>query len=113
MFGIYPPGGPWSGNLIGQNTDSTGLWYGYDSTPVSIVQTIYLNPNGDKLAWGLTAGTNASVTFNSLYRGNYTWSSTTRTIFFFAYDNAGSARWKRITYYPARFSDAQLAALTQ
>jgi len=113
VLGITPSAGVVPGNLIYQNTDSNGTWYTYDSGILELVQTVSLNPNGNKFAWGLTAGASSVAVKDGVTRGNYSWSSVTRTGFLIGTENNGSIRWKRLTYYPVRLPDAQLQALTQ
>jgi hypothetical protein len=111
-FGISPVGGPWSGNLIGQNTDSNGIWYTYDTGILELVQTINLNPSGNKFAWGLTAGASSVGVKDGVTLGNYSWSDITRSSLIIGSDSAGAIRWRRLTYYPVRLPDAQLQTLT-
>jgi hypothetical protein len=112
VLGITPSAGVLPGNLIYQNTDSNGTWYTYDSGILELVQTVNLNPNGNKFAWGLTAGASSVAVKDGVTRGNYLWSSVTRTGFLIGTENNGSIRWKRLSYYPVRLADLALQYLT-
>jgi hypothetical protein len=112
VLGITPSVGFLPGNLIYQNSDSNGIWYTADSGILELVLTINLNPNGNKFAWGLTAGASSVAVKDGVTRGNYSWSSITRTGFLIGTENNGFIRWKSLTYYPVRLPDAQLQALT-
>ena len=112
-FGISPVAGPWGGNLIGQNTDSQGTWYAYDAGSLELIQTINLNPNGNKFAWGLTSGSNTSVVKDgTILSGGFLWGTLQRTALSIGTDSGGSIRWQRLTFYPKRLSNTQLQALT-
>lgn len=112
-FGISPVAGPWGGNLIGQNTDSQGTWYAYDAGFLGLIQTINLNPNGNKFAWGLTSGSNTSVVKDgTILSGGFLWGTLQRTALSIGTDSGGSIRWQRLTYYPKRLTNQQLQALT-
>ena len=112
VFGITPVSGPWTGNLIGQNTDSNGTWYSYDSSFSGLIQTSNLSSSVNKFSWGLTSGSSSSVVVDGTIKSSFNWGSVTRTSVFLSYDFSGSMRWNRILYYPKRLTNTQLQNLT-